>query len=105
MKSQKRLKDMKSDLKHMKSEQEVLKVNKCFEELTNFHDCRESQFKLRYETMRRLKEVKNNIIETLQRELTEVKLENTTLNFIVETIENPEALSVKRKPEDDYGNV
>ena len=42
-------------------------AEECFELISNLHECREEQFRLRYETMRRLKEEKNNQIESLQK--------------------------------------
>ena len=88
-----RLKDMKSELKNMKLDHDVNEIDRCFEDLTNLHDCKEQQFLLRYETMRKLKEEKNHVIESLGKELDEVKLENATLNFIVGTMDNPNVLN------------
>ena len=42
-------------------------LDKCLEALSNLHECREAQFKLRYEVTRKLKEEKNRHIEALHR--------------------------------------
>ena len=52
-------------------------------------ECRDEQFKMRCEVLRKLKEEKNNEIHALKEVIKDVKLENTTLNFIVSTIDNP----------------
>ena len=64
-------------------------LDDCFQFLSNIHECKEDQFKLRYENMRLLKEEKNSKIEDLTKVMEEVKLENATLNFIARTIDNP----------------
>ena len=78
---------------HKEDNKEQVEVDKCLEALSTMHECREEQFRMRYEMMRKLKEEKNNNIEALQKVLEDVKLENTTLNFIISTIDNPKVVS------------
>ena len=67
-------------------------LNDCFDVISNIHECREEQFKLRYESMRFLKEEKNRKIWELTKIMEEVKLENATLNFIARTVDDPKLL-------------
>ena len=78
---------------HKEDNKEQVEVDKCLETLSTMHECREEQFRMRYEMMRKLKEEKNRNIEALQKVLEDVKLENTTLNFIISTIDNPKVVS------------
>ena len=67
-------------------------TEECFE-LSGFHECREEQFRVSYETMRNLKEEKNQEIESLQQIVEDMKLESRTLKFIISSIENPQLIA------------
>ena len=73
--------------------EEVQGEEECHELMMKLHDCKQDVYKLKCDVMQELKMKKNMIIENLRKDLEEIKLENKTLKFIVNTIENPKMVT------------